>query len=92
MYELRPTTRYRRDVRRINKRGFDLELLNIAQDILTKTGTLPESYGPHPLRGEYTNCIDAHIAADWVLIYEVLDNEIIVLRRTGSHQDVFKGY
>jgi len=93
MYTLRPTTRFRRDVKRCKKRGLNLDLLNEAFDFLTESGGLPESYGAHPLRGEYVNCFDAHIASDWVLIYEVfLKEQFIVLRRTGTHQDVFKGY
>lgn len=91
MYELRPTTKYRRDVRLMNKRGADLELLMAAQDLLIQTGTLPDHpYKPHPLRGDYVNCIDAHIAPDWVLIYEVLKENVIVLRRTGTHSDLFR--
>jgi mRNA interferase YafQ len=93
MYELRPTTRFRRDIKRCKKRGWDLELLNAVYDILEVTGDLPDQYGAHPLRGEYTNCIDIHIASDWVLIYEVHEaDKVIVLRRTGTHQDVFRSY
>ncbi|PLX41762.1 MAG: type II toxin-antitoxin system mRNA interferase toxin, RelE/StbE family [Hyphomicrobiales bacterium] len=91
MYELRPTTKYRRDVRRLNNRGNDLELLMAAQDLLIQTGTLPDHpYKPHPLRGDYVNCIDAHIAPDWILIYELVDEGVIVLRRTGTHSDLFR--
>lgn len=92
MYELRPTTRFRHDIRRISKRGFDLELLYTALDILSETSILPQSYKPHPLQGDYLKCVDAHILADWVLIYEILNDTIIVLRRTGTHQDLFKNY
>ena len=60
MYTLRPTTKFRRDVKRCKKRGLNLDLLNEAFDLLTESGDLPESYGAHPLRGEYVNCIDAH--------------------------------
>lgn len=91
MYELRTSTKYRRDVRRCKKRGLDLALLNEATKLLIETGTLPKEYGPHPLRGEYVNCTDAHLAPDWVLIYQVHeDDKIIDLKRTGTHADLFR--
>ena len=47
----------------------------------------------NPLKGEYKGCLDAHLAADWVLIYQVHEGDkIIDLRRTGTHQDVFRSY
>ena len=91
MYELRPATRFRRDVKRCRKRGWNLELLTAALDFLSATGELPERYGAHPLRGEFAGCLDAHIEGDWVLIFEVHeDAKVVVLRRTGTHQDVFR--
>ncbi len=90
MFEIRPTTKYRRDARRLKKRGYDLELLIVAQRLLAETGTLPGQYKPHSLRGDYVDCIDAHLAPDWILIYEIIDNDIIVLRRTGTHSDLFR--
>ena len=93
MYRFQPKTQFKRDIRRQKKRGADLELLYVAYDHLETTGTLPEHYKPHPLRGDYKGCIDVHIQPDWVLIYEVIEDEkVIVLHRTGRHQDVFSGY
>ena len=48
MFELRPTTKYRRDIRRLKRRGFDLKLLMTAHDLLIGTGTLPDQYRPIP--------------------------------------------
>ena len=92
MYELVTTTRFRRDVCRLRKRGLDTQRLNEAYPHLIETGTLPPRYRAHPLRGEYDGHMDAHIAPDWVLIYEVRDEHTIVLHRTGRHQDMFSGY
>jgi len=93
MYELIPKTKFRRDVKRISKRNLDINELTAALNILQETGDLPEQYIPHPLRGEYKNCIDAHIKPDWILIYEIDENEqAVILHRTGSHQDLFKNY
>ena len=93
MYKLRAATKYRRDLRRCGKRGLDIELLIKALDLLEEYGELPEQYGTHLLKGEYKGCLDAHLAGDWVLIYQVHeDDKLIELRRTGTHQDVFKNY
>jgi len=88
MYILRPTSRFRKDVRLLNRRGYDLDKLNAAQQMLADKGELPTQYKPHPLRGNWKGCWDAHIAPDWILIYEI-DGESIILRRTGSHSDLF---
>ena len=91
MYALETKTKFRKDVKRVSRRGWDLNLLTEAADHLIAAGTLPDSYGAHPLGGDYKGCIDAHLKPDWVLIYEVDEEErVIVLHRTGSHQDLFK--
>lgn len=93
MYVFQWKTKFKRDFKLIPRRGWDVSKLEVAFRHLADTGTLPDSYKPHPLRGDYKGCIDAHIQPDWVLIYEVLEDEkVILLHRTGRHQDVFSGY
>ena len=90
-YELITTTRFRRDVKRASKRNLDLSLLTQAIDLLIKDGQLPETYTPHPLTGNFKGYMDAHLAPDWLLIYQVLeDDKEIILIRTGTHSDLFK--
>lgn len=51
---------------------------------------LEENYKDHKLTGNYTGCRECHIEPDWLLIYEkVDDNLILILNRTGSHNDLF---
>lgn len=51
---------------------------------------LEENYREHKLTGNYTGCRECHIEPDWLLIYEkVDDNLILILNRTGSHSDLF---
>lgn len=51
---------------------------------------LEENYKDHKLTGNYTGCRECHIEPDWLLIYEkVDDNLILILNRTGSHSDLF---
>ena len=72
------------------KRGFDISLLT---DIIKKLAAgepLPEKNREHQLSGDYTGCRECHITPDWLLIYEVDGDELILyLTRTGSHSDLF---
>lgn len=90
MYNIRPTTKFQKDLKRVKKRGFDISLLT---DIIKKLAAgepLPEKNRDHPLSGDYVGCRECHITSDWLLIYEVDGNELILyLTRTGSHSDLF---
>ena len=38
----------------------------------------------------YKNCGECHIEPDWLLVYQYIDNELIlVLVATGSHSELF---
>lgn len=90
MYNIRPTTEFQKDLKRVKKRGFDISLLT---DIIKKLAAgepLPEKNRDHQLSGDYAGCRECHITSDWLLIYEVDGDELILyLTRTGSHGDLF---
>ena len=90
MYEIRPTKRFQRDVKRIQKRGYDMSLLS---DILKKLANgepLPPKNRDHQLTGDFNGCRECHITPDWLLIYETVEEELILyLTRTGTHSDLF---
>lgn len=90
MYEIRPTTKFQKDLKRAKKRGFDLSLLTEILKKLAVDETLPVKNKDHVLSGNYAGCRECHIAPDWLLIYEVDGNSLILyLIRTGSHSDLF---
>ena len=85
-YELR----FRKDFKRIVKRGYNPKLLEETVDMLANGAVLPERYKDHALNGEYADCRECHIAPDWLLIYKKDNDELILyLTRTGSHSDLF---
>ena len=90
MYEVRPTKRFQRDVKRIQKRGYDMSLLS---DILKKLANgepLPPKNRDHQLTGDFNGCRECHITPDWLLVYETVEEELILyLTRTGTHSDLF---
>ena len=90
MYKLRPTTGFQKDLKRIQKRGYDLSLLTEVLKKLANGEALPEKNRDHPLAGSYTGCRECHVAPDWLLIYEISHDELILyLTRTGTHSDLF---
>ena len=89
-YAVKPTTKFQKDVKRIQKRGYDTSLLT---EIIKKLATgeqLPEKNKDHALSGNFVGCRECHITPDWLLIYEIVDKELILyLTRTGTHSDLF---
>ena len=86
---IRRTTQFKRDIKRLLRSGKDIEkLLSIAEE-LAEGRRLPPKYHDHPLSGKYKNKRDCHIEPDWILIYAIEDDEL-VLYRTGSHSQLFR--
>lgn len=81
------STQFLRDVRKLRKRGKDLEKLKVVVHELAEGKPLHPKYHGHPLSGEWKNCRDCHIEPDWVLIYTI-DATSLRLERTGSHSDL----
>ena len=83
------TTLFRKDVKRGKKRGVKINKLDEIIIALALDKSLPKNTRPHKLSGEYTGLWDVHIEPDWILIYEITETTLI-LRRTGTHSDLFK--
>ena len=81
---------FKKDYKRIVKRGYDMRLLEKVIELLANQKPLPEKNRDHQLSGDYAGCRECHITPDWLLIYEVADEELILyLTRAGSHSDLF---
>ena len=81
---------FRRDFKRCMRRGLDMRLITDAMDLLEQTGTLPASYQPHKLKGDFKGAMECHITPDWLLIYEKKDElRLVRLIRTGTHADLY---
>lgn len=83
------TSKFAKDYARIKKRGKDLEKLKAIVDSLLSGEKLTPRFHDHQLIGECTGCRECHIEPDWLLMYEIQDDDIIFLR-TGSHSDLFE--
>jgi len=89
MKTIRRTSQFKQDVRRMQRRGKDLEKLKRVLETLMKEEELTERYRDHVLVGQYKGTRECHIEPDWLLIYELAESEIVLIR-TGSHSDLFR--
>ena len=90
MLTIKYESSFRKDYKRIKKRGYDISLLEDTIGMLANQETIPPRYRDHNLSGEYSHCRECHITPDWLLIYEIDHGELILyLMRTGSHSDLF---
>ena len=88
MLSLRYTASFKKDYKRLQKRGYDMAKLRQVLEHLVSDETR-EQYQDHPLRGSYAGARDCHVEPDWVLIYAIVGEELRLLR-TGTHADLFK--
>ena len=90
-YTVRPTSRFQKDLKRIAKRGYNTELLTAVIKKLANGEPLAQKHRDHALTGDYAGCRECHITPDWLLIYEISgDTLLLYLTRTGTHSDLFK--
>ncbi len=83
------TSQFKKDVKRLQKRGKDSSLLKEIILLLASNQSLETKYRDHALIGNYSGTRECHIGPDWLLIYQVTDADLILIR-TGSHADLFE--
>jgi mRNA interferase YafQ len=89
-YEVIRTTRFRKELKKMLKRGADLDKLETVVKMLAQGETLPPQYHDHALTGDMEGTRDCHITPDWLLIYRINGNVLtLTLTRTGTHADLF---
>ena len=89
-YRIVQTGIFKKDLKIAIKRGYNTDLLGFVVDTLAAGDPLPDKYRDHNLTGNYKGCRECHITPDWLLIYEISNNELILyLTRTGTHSDLF---
>jgi mRNA interferase YafQ len=86
--EFSRSSQFKKDVKRMERRGKNLAKLKRILDLLIDGKLLPSEYKDHPLRGEFAGSRDCHLEPDWVLIYTLEENHVR-FERTGTHSDLF---
>ncbi len=84
------SNQFKKDLKLMNRRGVNLDLLDYVVNKLANNEELEEKYYDHALTGNYVGFRECHIKPDWLLIYRINDNELyLFLSRTGTHSDLF---
>ena len=88
-YIVKPTSQFKRDFKLAMKRGLRLELLEEVVAALAMGEPLPDRNRDHALTGSWSGYRECHILPDWLLIYRIVDEVLVLtLARTGSHSDL----
>lgn len=88
MREVHFTTRFKKDYKRLQNQPRILQRLHTVIDLLQSAQPLARKYGDHALTGNWSGHRECHITPDWLLIYR-LEEDMLILDRTGSHADLF---
>ena len=90
-YTVNYSAKFKRDYTKSKKQGRDISKFETVISILATGQKLPNKYRNHRLKGDYTKCFECHIEPDWLLIYEIKDDLLILtLLHLGSHSDLFE--
>lgn len=89
---IRYSATFRTDLKRQHK-GQDakrfLAELKAIELCLTKREPIPRKYGDHPLKGSKNGMRDCHVLPDLVLLYRIVEDDVVEMHRLGSHSDLF---
>lgn len=89
-YIVKPTTQFKKDFKLAMKRSMKIELLEEVIAMLAMGETLPDKHKDHALTGNWVGHRECHILPDWLLIYRIEDEVLVLtLARTGTYSDLF---
>ncbi len=90
-YGVKFTNQFKKDLKLAKKQNKNLDKLFEVIDVLANGGVLNTKYNDHDLIGKYKGVRECHIEPDWLLIYEIRDNILVLmLYRLGTHSELFK--
>ena len=90
MLDLYFSAKFKKDYKKMVKRGCNPALLEEVVELLRQQIPLPPKNRDHELSGNYIGYRECHLSPDWLLVYRVDKGELIlVLARTGTHSDLF---
>ena len=90
MYEIVYTNKMKRDVKLMKKRGRDISKLTFALSLLANGKPMPPKYRDHQLTDNLNDFRECHIEGDWLLLYQIFEDKLILSASgTGTHSDLF---
>lgn len=91
-YHVRYTSRFKKEFKKVLKQGKNEDKFLEVLKVIANGGKLEEKYKNHKLINDkfFKDCIECHIEPDWLLVYKIQENELVLLLfATGSHSDLF---
>lgn len=89
-YTIRTSKSFEKDLKRCEKRGYNMRLVYDIMQLLATNGTLPPKYRPHKLSGTMEGIWECHIQSDWLMTWQQNDTELILLfLQTGTHSNLY---
>lgn len=82
------SSQFKEDLKKVKKQNKDLSQLKEVINLIANNTELDIKYRNHKLLGSYVNNLELHIQPDWLLIYQIVENELYLVR-TGSHAELF---
>ena len=90
MLEIVSSNRLKKYLKLAIRRGYNIALLENVVNKLASQESLEPKYKDHELAGEFKGLRECHITPDWLLVYQIVENELVLfLSRTGTHSDLF---
>ncbi len=90
-YTVKFSKQFKKDLKKAKRQNRPLEEMFTVIDILANGNKLEAKYKDHALLGDYKNVRECHIQPDWLLVYEYIENVLVLsLNRIGTHSEVFK--
>ena len=88
IYKIRQTSRFKKQMRDMLKRGKDENKIKFVIDLLAINQPLPSKYRDHKLSGNWVGCRECHIEPNWLLIYRFSKENGLELVETGTHSEL----
>lgn len=91
-YIIKRSNNFKRQYKKVLKQGKDISKMEKVIEILASGEQLDKKYKDHNLNDNkyYRGCRECHIESDWLLVYKIINGELILyLVETGSHSDLF---
>jgi len=89
MLPIRPTSQFRKDLKKAKKQRRNLKALSRVLEQLAGSEPLAPSFKDHKLRGDWQDFRECHVEPDWLLIYTITDSELRPAR-LGTHSELFR--
>ena len=91
-YTVKYTNRFKKEFKKVLQQGKDENLFLEVLNVIANGEKLTEKYKNHRLINDKTfkDCYECHIQPDWLLVYELKEDQLVLLLfATGSHSNLF---